>query len=84
MIAIFLALSAMSNRLGSGYKYNKEEDIANFENSSLLTRRNSSSVLPSPKYKWLCLLTTIAYRQKETFFRVRVQGWENVECGWVI
>ena len=51
MIAIFLALSAMSNRLGSGYKYNKEEDIANFENSSLLTRRNSSSVLPSPKYK---------------------------------
>ena len=47
MITITLALSATSNRLGYGKKYNKAKDIANFENSSLPTRRTSSSVLPS-------------------------------------
>ena len=51
MISIILALSATSIQLGYGYKYKKEEDIANFENSSLPTRRTSSSVLPSHRYK---------------------------------
>ena len=51
MISIILALSATSIQLGYGYKNNKEEDIGNFQNSSLPTRRTSSSVLPSHWYK---------------------------------
>ena len=43
MISIILALSATSIQLGYGYKNNKEEDIGNFQNSSLPTRRTSSS-----------------------------------------